>query len=183
MKKPIDVPDAEVLSVGSTGPQVVELQKSLNIARYYCGAEDGHYSTRTRDAVLALQADMGLALTGTADEATLAALLTAPPRQVAEERQSRGLMSMIGRSRVVSSSMVNAVLGTLFTGGGGISLLSDFADKASDAKSYFGQVQNAVSGVPTWFVIAMVIMGIGIVWQSLRAAYARLEDHTTGKTL
>ena len=53
-----------VLSTGTWGPRVAALQQALNFVNCPCGADDGKFGTRTRDAVLAFQRRYGLAIDG-----------------------------------------------------------------------------------------------------------------------
>ncbi|MEL7067198.1 MAG: peptidoglycan-binding protein [Cyanobacteria bacterium J06581_3] len=63
--------DADVLSIGSTGPAVRALQARLSDAGYYSGPLDGIYGLATQRAVIAFQDGQGLEATGRVDNETL----------------------------------------------------------------------------------------------------------------
>jgi peptidoglycan hydrolase-like protein with peptidoglycan-binding domain len=58
----------------------------LSKLNYHLGAIDGQFGSITRAAVLAFQANQGLPTTGVVDAATKAALMTAGPRPISQER-------------------------------------------------------------------------------------------------
>jgi putative chitinase len=59
------------LKIGSTGPDVVKVQKLLNQLGYMVGAEDGVYGPSTSRAVVNFQREHGLPITGNVDAKTL----------------------------------------------------------------------------------------------------------------
>jgi len=71
-------PTGEVLSVGSTGPAVVELQDLLNAKGYDAGPSDGVFDSSTLTAVIAFQKDQNLWVDGLVGPATIKALRDAP---------------------------------------------------------------------------------------------------------
>lgn len=81
-----DDSDWPVLKLGSRGEAVERLQTLLNELKYYTGGTDGKYESFTRGAVALFQLDNSLEVTGVADAKTWAALTTASPRPVPEER-------------------------------------------------------------------------------------------------
>lgn len=78
--------DWPVLKHGSRGEAVERLQTLLNGLKYYTGGTDGKFESFTRGAVALFQLDNSLEVTGVADAKTWAALTTASPRPVPEER-------------------------------------------------------------------------------------------------
>ncbi len=62
------------MNSGATGRDVVRLQRRLTTLEYYTSALDGQYGSGTAEAVSDFQKRNGLAQTGVADHATLAAL-------------------------------------------------------------------------------------------------------------
>ena len=62
------------MSTGSTGRDVMRLQRRLATLEYYYGSLDGDYGSGTAEAVAAFQKRNGLSQTGQADRATLEAL-------------------------------------------------------------------------------------------------------------
>jgi len=68
-----------VLGTGMSGPEVKALQAKLIAAGYLpAGADDGSYGKNTRDAVVALQTDLGVAKDGAYGPATKAAFDAKP---------------------------------------------------------------------------------------------------------
>jgi hypothetical protein len=68
-----------VLGAGMSGPEVKALQAKLIAAGYLpAGADDGAYGKNTRDAVIALQTDLGVAKDGAYGPATKAAFDAKP---------------------------------------------------------------------------------------------------------
>lgn len=62
------------LKIGSTGPDVMQVQKLLNQLGYAAGAEDGVYGPTMERAVVNFQREHGLPITGRIDSTTLAAM-------------------------------------------------------------------------------------------------------------
>ena len=63
---------SQTLSPGATGPQVKDLQRSLNALNYSVGTVDGFYGPATKTAVEQFQAANGLAQDGVVGPETLA---------------------------------------------------------------------------------------------------------------
>ncbi len=66
-----------MLKNGSSGDDVVRLQKRLNAAGFDCGEADGIFGPNTEAALRAFQADAGIAADGIAGPATNAKLAEA----------------------------------------------------------------------------------------------------------
>jgi peptidoglycan hydrolase-like protein with peptidoglycan-binding domain len=71
-------PTGEILSVGSTGPDVVALQDLLNEKGYGVGQSDGVFGPATLKAVIAFQEDKGLWVDGLVGPKTLERIRNAP---------------------------------------------------------------------------------------------------------
>ena len=83
-------PTGEVLSVGSTGPDVVELQNLLTEKGYDAGPSDGVFGPSTLMAVLAFQKDQKMWVDGLAGPSTLKALKAASVAIDADDGSSDG---------------------------------------------------------------------------------------------
>jgi hypothetical protein len=70
-------PPTTTLAPGSTGPQVVALQRALKALGFYTGKADGAYGPKTQAAVSAFQKSAGLTADGVVGPATLKQLTTA----------------------------------------------------------------------------------------------------------
>lgn len=93
------------LTVGAFGDDVRALQQKLSELNYHVGAIDGKFGVLTRAAVLALQANVGLPMTGVVDAATKAALITAGPRPISDERANESLSDLRQKgSQIISLS-------------------------------------------------------------------------------
>lgn len=64
----------ETLQLGSTGPEVEELQRTLAAAGFDPDICDGSFGPETRKAVIAFQTDRGLLVDGIVGPQTAAAL-------------------------------------------------------------------------------------------------------------
>jgi peptidoglycan hydrolase-like protein with peptidoglycan-binding domain len=105
--------------LGSTGAQVLDLQKRLTGLMYMAGTVDGRYGAGTRDGVIAFQKVEGLPRTGEADPATLASLATATTPAPAYATPADHVEVDIAHQvvYVVQAGTVTAILPTS-TGGG-----------------------------------------------------------------
>lgn len=96
-----------MLKVGSSGPEVVDLQQRLTALGYWTGAVDGKFGGQTEQAVWALQKAAGLSVTGTVNAATKTALTNGVrPKakttsgRVIEVDLSRGLLMFVTNGHV-----------------------------------------------------------------------------------
>ncbi|MEP9376962.1 glycosyl hydrolase 108 family protein [Aquabacter sp. CN5-332] len=113
-----------VLAVGSRGPQVRALQEALVAIDYQVGDVDGIFGRLTREAVLSLQADMGLPTTGVVDETTWEALERAPPRPLdrdrlnitPEELAKKGSRTILAAGRSKLAALIASLLGSVGIG-------------------------------------------------------------------
>ncbi len=60
-----------VLSWGDSGSSVTQLQQALNNNGYWCGSADGIFGSKTYNAVLSFQKDVGISVDGVAGPVTL----------------------------------------------------------------------------------------------------------------
>ncbi len=60
-----------VLSWGDTGSEVTQLQQTLNNNGYWCGSADGIFGSKTYNAVVSFQKDVGISVDGVAGPVTL----------------------------------------------------------------------------------------------------------------
>ncbi|MFB2531015.1 peptidoglycan-binding protein [Paracoccus sp. p3-h83] len=165
-----------VLSLGSKGNLVRDLQRSLENLGYFTGAIDGDFGRRTRDAVMAFQADNHLEADGKFGTLSREAMAQAPARPVVAARAfaSLGDLAEAG-SRIVRSSRRNMIVGGLIGSGGLATVIDEVTGQADMIQRLFEQHGLLTGGV-------ILIAGAFVAWQSWRAAQARVEDHRTGKT-
>jgi uncharacterized protein (TIGR02594 family) len=168
------------LQPGARGAFVTDLQDQLVALGYFSGRVDGHYGPRTREAVLAFQADNGLATDGVIGPRTWQALETASPRPnravTEEDLRSEGSRTIVNADR--ARATVNATLG-----GGGALVLLDKADEAIAAVDRASGTLDAVQGLVLtyWPLLALAVAGV-LIWRFLgQIKQARVEDAQTGR--
>ena len=98
-----------LLRKGDSGSAVRSLQSRLNALGYNCGAVDGIFGNRTRDAVRAFQRDAGLDDDGIAGPKTLAALGSG-------QAQSGGGLDVDGKWGKATTRALQRALGTPIDG-------------------------------------------------------------------
>jgi putative chitinase len=90
-----------ILAVGSSGPDVKELQQKLTEARFNPGSVDGHFGLGTEAAVINFQKNEGLTPDGVAGPLTQAALgLTSMPAPGPPRQDITGTISVIEVSKM-----------------------------------------------------------------------------------
>ncbi|MDP5307913.1 peptidoglycan-binding domain-containing protein [Paracoccus spongiarum] len=167
---------ATILKVGSKGEDVRALQTLLAGLGYHSGAIDGIYGNRTRDSVIAFQADNHLSLDGRVGPLTREALGGASPRPIAPARAFAGISDLAkGGSRIAKASISNGVIGAVLGGGGLVTMIDEVNGQADIIGRLFAE-HGIVAGA------VILAAGTFVAWQSWRAAQARVEDHRTGKT-
>jgi uncharacterized protein (TIGR02594 family) len=110
----------EVLSEGSTGPEVRALQQELSARGFQVGPIDGEFGPLTRAAVVAFQTVQNLPTTGSGDEATLRALgiahavlpiiPKAAPIEIRAPQPSGGTGDMIMQPQDILKILLEALL-------------------------------------------------------------------------
>ncbi len=98
-----------LLRKGDSGSAVHNLQSRLNALGYSCGAVDGIFGNRTRDAVRAFQRDHGLSDDGIAGPLTFAALNSG-------QTQSGGSLDVDGEWGKATTRALQRALGTTIDG-------------------------------------------------------------------
>lgn len=165
-----------ILKFGSKGELVRDLQAALTRLRYFTGAIDGDFGSRTREAVLAFQADHSLETDGKVGPLFREALAAARPRGIASARAFASLSDLAASgSRIAKASQRGLAVGTLIGAGGIGAIIEQVSGQASVIQALFNE-HGLVTGV------VILAAGAFMAWQSWRAGQARLEDHRTGKT-
>lgn len=172
-----------VLRFNDRGRPVRLLQQELNALGYHVGKVDGWFWTRTRGAVLAFQADNDLVTDGIVGPATYEALADARPRLIGAERASASILSLAGDgSRIASASITQGATGALVAAGGALGLLEQASGTVTRITQAVGPFGDTLRLLGPWVGAAVLVAGAVIVWQSIKAGRARVEDHRTGKT-
>ena len=92
----------DVLEVGSSGDEVVTLQKRLDELGYAIGAIDGNYGNKTKDAITKFQIINTLSVTGTADAPTQKLLFS--EKAVCNLETIKGLSIIEAMKNTISSA-------------------------------------------------------------------------------
>jgi peptidoglycan hydrolase-like protein with peptidoglycan-binding domain len=204
-----DWPVEEALSMGSSGERVAALQSRLKAIGYDVGAIDGKFGPFTRDALLALQADLGIRPSGIADPVTLQALAIAPPRPISGERRNETLDGLRQKGstvidltdwvkRLAIAFGVVGGAGAITGGSGGLdTMINGIFGTAEDAEAQTADVaMNSADVVTSLATVVQGLLssggGIGLLavgaavllWRnSNQIAHRRLYDHQTGANL
>jgi putative chitinase len=182
--------DDGVLRYGSSGYEVKALQEKLVSLGYMVGQVDDEFVGGTRAAVLAFQADNGIATTGEVDAATRAMLKTAPPKPIAEKRSDATADDLrAGGSDLVTpdrQTFWSRALVTLGLGGGGshVAQKAGLLDTVSGATDQVSTLRNVVSTVQDlgswalsyWWVFVIVAGFFGAKFAG-DIISRRLADH------
>jgi N-acetyl-anhydromuramyl-L-alanine amidase AmpD len=178
-----EFPDHILLMKGSRGPNVTWLQTKLKELGYPVGKIDGKFEGMTRTAVLSFQADNHLLEDGKVGNSTYEALEDAQPRPIALERQKQGLVDLAkGGSRIAQASISQATIGGAIGLGGIASVVEETSGTVSKLTNGIGVFDQALQTLGPWLGAIVVVGGIVIVLQALKAGRARVQDHRTGRT-
>ena len=174
---------------GASGARVRAAQQRLDELGYKL-LVDGSFGNRTRDAILAFQADNGLERSGVLDAETWEALDEASPRPVAPERAEATVKDLREEgSRIVGGADVikAAAAGSAVLGGG--TAVSQVAPKP-EPSSWLDTVVSLIEPLKVvrdfasdhWGLL-LLCLGVGAWFIGNRIQEARVEDKRTGKTV
>lgn len=162
--------------MGSAGAHVTALQERLKELGYGPGRADGHYGNRTRDAVLAFQADRGLKVDGMAGRLTFEELDKDGRRPANHERTEATTQTLLDDGSIIADASVKGQgAGGALVLGGGLTALSQVMDVMAPLKALFADYG-------LWIAVA-VLVGVGgyVLWQNRRALLSRIEMRRTGE--
>lgn len=178
------------LSKGSRGTKVSALQARL-VELGYVVKVDGDFGNRTRDAVLAFQADNDLPTSGVVDDDTWEVLDQAERRPTAPERAAATVADLREEgSRIIGNAdlLKTGAAVTAVVGGG--TAVSEKAPVSTDPTSWLTVVSDMLEPLKAIreFVSSnsgLLILGVAVgVWfVARRIQQARVEDKRTGKTV
>lgn len=170
------------LHFGDRGAFVTDLQDQLKTLGYMVGNIDGHYGSRTREAVLAFQADNALATDAVIGPRTWEALDKAKPRPKRDvtlaDLRERGSSTIAGAEK--------AQVGT--AAAAGLSAATVAIEKAQEAAAAVQQATGVLDQakylvVTYWPVLIPIGLGL-IVWKYLSdVKQARLRDAQEGRNV
>lgn len=180
-----------ILRTGDQGIAVAELQHDLEQLRYFVGRVDGIFGPRTRDMVMAFQADHGLSTTGVVDHATRQALDHAAPRPERDVSQEE----IDQKSGTCQDARVTEAVGGV-VGVGGPAVIATQIDDVSASIDTASNTMTGLSGalsraselVTANWPALLLIGGCVAVWFILRAnarqtRARRLRDAREGRNL
>lgn len=193
--------DTGVLRIGSSGSRVRAMQSKLNDLGYLLKADD-KFGTRTRDMVLAWQADNDRLLDGEMDAEDLAALEVSSSRPISAERSEATIKDVAEGSTIVQNGITATKITTagatvLATAEGAqqVGLLdqaSDIADNVQKASGVVGTLKEAMHTVGldsllSFLVAHPLLIGAGVLGVTAIIVYhiirARVEMHRNGEAI
>jgi len=161
-----------ILREGQRGAMVLTAQDMLARLGYHLGRLDGQFGPRTREAVLAFQADNGLAVDGVIGAQTWAALDTAKPRAMrdvsAADLRARG-------SKTVKSADTAEVAIGLGVAAEAVRTATQAAQEAEGALAVITRL------VTEHWPSVLLLAGLAAAWVLVRQIRdARVRDARTG---
>ncbi|NRQ11617.1 TIGR02594 family protein [Aliiroseovarius sp. xm-v-208] len=145
------------------------------------GSIDGIIGPRTRAAILAFRDENALPLVPIVDVALEEALEHAASREVAPARASGSPQ----QSRIVAAANAQIGLGVLGAAGSITSQIAPALNEAEQAQDTASRI-FALAGLEAWLAVALPWIGmamfVGVIIYALKARYARIKDHRTGRT-
>ena len=172
------------LRIGDSGPFVEQLQLIFKALGYHSGAVDGQFGKLTRASVLAFQADNHLIEDGIVGRATLEAINDAQAREVSAERARKSVVGLAADgSRIAQASVAQGAIGTALTAGGALSVLEDSTGMVTRISESVGLLKGVLSDLGPYVGGVVVLGGVLVVLQAMKAGRARRDDHRSAKTL
>ncbi|MFN3953204.1 MAG: TIGR02594 family protein [Pararhodobacter sp.] len=177
-----DATGRQVLRHGARGADVRALQEALVALRYSLGQVDGAFGDRTREAVLAFQADNGLDVDGVVGRDTWAALDTASPRPErvvdAQDLRERG-------SRTITDADRGQALTVTGIAGGSIALVADRIDEAAALiERGSGLADRALALLQAYWPLALLAVAGLLLWHYFAdIKRARVDDARAGRNV
>lgn len=169
-----------ILRAGQHGAAVRDLQDQLSSLGYPPGAIDGQFGSRTREAVLAFQADNNLPSDAIVGGQTWAALEIALPRK-ARDVDSATLRAR-GSTTIRNAEAAQAgTTAAMLLSGSTIAL--ERADGVIAAVEKAGDLFDRAIGVfgALWPVLAIAALGLTVWYLLSEIKHARVQDARSGK--
>ncbi|MGV1944896.1 MULTISPECIES: peptidoglycan-binding protein [unclassified Agrobacterium] len=181
---PVNVPVPEPKPVQQDDKLVERVQDLLWDKGYpEVGESDNKYGRRTRNAILAFQADNNLPLTGEITDELIAQLVKAPKREMAPARQNATEKDLKTEPVVKEASWLKKIGMTIFGGalfGGitdGTASLDDITNGVTQVRTIFETVQPVLP----WLLMAAA--GAGVFYFGRRAVHKYVEAYREGRAL
>ncbi|MBP1862161.1 peptidoglycan recognition protein family protein [Rhizobium herbae] len=172
-----------VLHIGSKSGAVTDLQKKLVALGYFVGNIDGEFGTRTRDSVMAWQADNHLTPDGRYGPLSREAMRDAKPRPVSETRAVASLASLSANGSGIARATIDSRLaGIVLSAGGVLGVVNEVTGFFSTATGSLGEITKTLEQYGLSQGAVMIALGAYVVWKSIKAGRAHVEDFRSGKT-
>lgn len=145
------------------------------------GESDGKFGPRTRNAILAFQADNKLDLTGEISDALLANLVKTPKRQMASSRQSATAASLNSEPVVKDGDWIKKIgTGVLTASGiGGVLDGTGSIDSAVSGISSLRAFVETVSPFLPWIIVGAA--GVAVFLIGRRVVRTQVEAYREGR--
>jgi len=182
---PIDVPAPTPKPAVATQAQVIEQVQILLRDKGYpeVGTADGKFGNRTRNAILAFQADNDLSLTGQVTDALLAELIKAPKREMAAARETATEKDLKGEAVVDSAGWLKKI-GTGILVSSGVGGVLDGTGSLDDALGGIGKLRSiaeTIISISPWLIVAAA--GVGVYIFGRRIVKKHVEAYREGRAL
>lgn len=162
------------IRAGDQGAFVLDLQDQLATLGYFAGRVDGLFGPRTREAVLAFQADHGLDTDGIVGPRTWAALADATPRP----RRAVDKAELARTSRTMKAATnIDIAAGAAGVG----TVLASVRDAADQATGLLPTLRLLVTDY--WPFLAAAAVLLIVLYLSGRIRDYRVEDAETGRNI
>lgn len=181
---PVNVPVPDPKPVQQDDKLVERVQDLLWDKGYpEVGESDNKYGRRTRNAILAFQADNNLPLTGEITDELLAQLVKAPKREMAPARQNATEKDLKAEPVVKEASWLKKIGMTIFGGAlfGGITDGTASLDDISNGVTQVRTIFETVQPVLPWLLMAAA--GAGVFYFGRRAVHKYVDAYREGRAL
>jgi len=157
---PVDLPAPT--STSKQNDRLIEQVQDLLWDKGYpeVGESDNKFGRRTRNAIMAFQADNDLPVTGEITDDLLAQLVKAPAREMSDARKTATKEDLKTEEPVKTGGLLQKIgMGTILTSlvGGGVTSLDDLNGKLTSAQA----VYNTLSSFAPW-LIGVAVGGVVI---------------------
>lgn len=157
---PVDLPAPT--STSKQNDKLIEQVQDLLWDKGYpeVGESDNKFGRRTRNAIMAFQADNDLPVTGEITDDLLAQLVKAPAREMSDARKTATKEDLKTEEPVKTGGLLQKIgMGTILTSvvGGGVTSLDDLNGKLTSAQA----VYNTLSSFAPW-LIGVAVGGVVI---------------------
>lgn len=196
-KKPMLAEDG-ILRIGSYGPRVEALQKTLKDKGYkIIGRVDGKFGVNTRDTVNAWKADNGFELNGEMNSVDLLTLEKGPERVPDSGREAVTKNDLRADSSIIRDSDLATKVGTVSTIGVGaaeaadktglLDQVSEVGDKADKVSTAWGSIKGFLDSLGItdligfivhykFYIVASLLIGAIIYFTKIQKARIKMHQ-------